>query len=561
MLLLLFAPQFSQILVAQEVEYKYWVLFEDKAGSTFSIDQPEAFLSDRSIERRNKQGIAITEQDLPVNSNYLNDLLLWNNDFTILHFSNWFNAACIQFVGDSMKTALTDLTDLDFVKDTLLLSQKFIDSGKTYHDKFELEEAAPEEDWDISEIDDDYYGPGIDQLNFHNAVDLHDAGYKGQGMVIAVCDNGFKKSDVNPFMEEAFSNGQILSAQDIVEVNDPSVYDSLEANHGARVLSVMASNLPGEFVGSAPLAEYRLYATEESGSEQRIEEINWIVAAEHADISGADLITTSLGYSLFDYESYNYSTDQMNGDIAYITQAADIAASKGMIIVNSAGNSGSSSWRIITPPADGDNVIAVGAYDRDTLLASFSSQGPAADGRVKPDVMALGVSTNLIHEDGYITTRNGTSFSGPLMAGLIACLWQSVPDKTAEEVKQALFESSSQYESPDSLFGYGIPDFKVAFDLLDDGFPLGLDENKIEIFQKSYFYDQSFYFVPTESGEMSVLLRDANGKQVMNWDLNVSANILQQLDLTLMEQFPQGMYFIQTLKDGKQQTRKILKSN
>ncbi|HDS07995.1 MAG TPA: T9SS type A sorting domain-containing protein, partial [Bacteroides sp.] len=240
----------------------------------------------------------------------------------------------------------------------------------------------------------------------------------------------------------------------------------VESTHGTWVLSIIGANIPGKLVGTAPEADFLLLRSEDVESEWRVEEINWIVAAEFADSAGADVINASLAYSLFDLDEQNYSTSDMDGNTTWVTRGADLAARKGMLVVVSAGNSGDEPWRIITAPADGDSVLTVGAVDSEGAYVSFSSQGPTADDRVKPNVMAQGRRVYIQKSNGEITARGGTSFSAPIMTGLATCLWQRFPDKTNQEIIKILERASSNYPYPNDTMGYGIPNMDVAIKFL-----------------------------------------------------------------------------------------------
>jgi hypothetical protein len=289
---------------------------------------------------------------------------------------------------------------------------------------------------------------------------MHRQGFKGKGMLVAVFDAGFENLPQLDAMRHLFVNGRILDTYNFVEDNG-YVYGK-GGDHGTKVLSTMAAYDPGKIIGTAPEASYLLYRTEDASSEYRIEEFNWLLAAERADSAGADVINSSLGYNNFDDKSMSYTYEQMDGNTAYVTQAADMAAAVGMLVVTSAGNEGRGKWKYITAPADADSVLTVGAVDSKGSYAEFSSKGNTPDGRTKPDVVAKGAATTVVSPGNRVTVSNGTSFSSPLMAGFATSLWQAYPKLNNMEVIDILRRSGSQAQKPDSLLGYGIPDYERA---------------------------------------------------------------------------------------------------
>jgi subtilisin family serine protease len=286
---------------------------------------------------------------------------------------------------------------------------------------------------------------------------LHEAGFKGQGMTIAVVDGGFHNFDRIP----ALDNVKVLGTKDFVNPNS-DIY--AEATHGLSVLSCMATNKPGVMIGTAPEASYWLLRSEDSDSEYPIEQDYWVAAVEYADSVGVDLINTSLGYNEFDDSSMDFKLRDLNGKHSVISRAASRLADKGMILVCSAGNSGNSVWKKITPPGDAENVLTVGAIVWQTgVIASFSSVGNTQDGRVKPDVVAAGVRADVINSHGSQGKANGTSFASPIMCGMVACLWQACPTLTAKEVIELVRQAGDRAEFPDNIYGYGIPDMWKAY--------------------------------------------------------------------------------------------------
>ena len=311
------------------------------------------------------------------------------------------------------------------------------------------------------------YGDSFDQINQVGGTSLHAKGFRGDNMLIAFLDAGFLNADLLSAFDSINNRNGIMATHDFITGND-SVYE--DNSHGTNCLSIAAGNMPGYFIGTAPAADYILLRTEEGGSEFPVEELNWAAGAEFADSMGADIISSSLGYSLFDTVFTNgnalvfdHSYLDMNGKTNPSSIAASIASSRGIIVCNSAGNSGGEPWRYITSPADADNILAVGAVDSKSNYAWFSGHGPTFDGRIKPDVVARGDSTLYIHAiTGLVSSGNGTSFSCPIIAGLTACLWQAHPEKNYLQIMNAIRRSASKYFTPDNNIGYGIPNFTYA---------------------------------------------------------------------------------------------------
>jgi subtilisin family serine protease len=236
------------------------------------------------------------------------------------------------------------------------------------------------------------------------------------------------------------------------------------------VLSTMGAKKSRKIFGAAPDADYILLRTEDVFSENLIEEYMWVCAAEFADSSGADIINSSLGYTTFDDSLQNHTYEDMDGETTPISIGAGIACNKGIIVVSSAGNSGSSSWRFIGAPADNFDVLSVGAVDENEEITSFSSYGPNSDGALKPNVVAQGKNTVIISSSDTVRTGSGTSFSSPITAGMVACLWGAQPTQTPAAVKDAIYKSADRYLNPDDQFGYGVADYfsayqKLAYDL------------------------------------------------------------------------------------------------
>ncbi|MBA4849869.1 S8 family serine peptidase [Emticicia sp. BO119] len=443
---LLLLLQFSVI-----AQNQYLVVFKDKASSDYSISNPKQFLSDRSIQRRIKQNIAITERDLPPNTAYLSEVS--KTGARILYKSRWLNAALI----DASPAILNQVLKLSFVKG--LEGKGDIRNARTGE---VAESAKPRSKFDSEEVTDN--GFSQTQLAMLGADKMHQRGFKGEGMLIGVLDSGFQNADQLSFFKDLFTDKRVIGTYDFVD-RELNVYN--DHSHGTNVLSCMAAYESGKIVGTAYKASYLLLRTEDVFSETRREEANWLFGAEMADSVGVDVINTSLGYSTFDNPAQDYKYSDMNGDRALATRAADWAAQAGILVVASAGNEGSGSWKYIGTPADADSIIAVGAVAGNRSVASFSSYGPSIDGRTKPDLAAQGYQTLVGTPSNSLGYSNGTSFASPLLAGFAASFWQAFPELTNMQVRQYLIRSASQYENPDDRVGYGIPDFDKAYEIAE----------------------------------------------------------------------------------------------
>ena len=419
---------------------KYRISLKDKAATDYSLQKPEMYLSKKSIERRKRQGLEIDSTDLPVCKKYVDAIR--KKGVHVLVTGKWDNFVTVS-CNDSMLIA--EIAGLPFVRSTERVWRG-------------VAKRASERDSLINKPlrTDSLYGPAITQIKMSHADRLHEAGFKGQGMTIAVIDAGFHNVD----KIEAMKNINILGTRDFV---NPEADIYAESSHGMSVLSCMAMNQPNVMIGTAPEASYWLLRSEDEYSENLVEQDYWAAAIEFADSVGVDLVNTSLGYYSFDDPTKNYRYRDLNGHYALMSREAAKAADKGIVVVCSAGNSGSGSWKKITPPGDAENVITVGAVNKYGVLAPFSSVGNTADGRVKPDVVAVGLGSDVMGTDGNLRHANGTSFSSPIMCGLVACLWQACPELTAKEIIELVRWSGDRAVFPDNIYGYGIPDLWKAY--------------------------------------------------------------------------------------------------
>ncbi|MCF8219038.1 MAG: S8 family serine peptidase [Bacteroidales bacterium] len=435
----------------QYIPDRFFVKFTDKKHTNYSLSSPEAFLSKRALERRDRMNIAIDSNDLPISRFYLDSLK--KTGAQLLNTTKWLNGVVISV--DTLKT-LNDILAQSFVKTIDTVRYLNVLTKKAKQKKTRLNEESKAEQINNDIEDYGFAGGQIQMLNLHK---FYQDGYAGEGKRIAVLDAGFSNVETMMSLGHLFDRNQIKATYDFVDC-DPDVFHG--SFHGQAVLSIMAARLPGNYLGSAPGADYLLLRTENAGSEYPVEELNWASGAEFADSLGADIINSSLGYTTFDFPPLSYSYQDMNGNTAYSSKAASIASNKGMLVVSSAGNLGSSSWTYVGAPADADSVLTVGAVNQEQVYADFSSIGPNSNGKLKPNVTAVGEGTAFVNSYDQVSYGAGTSFSAPLIAGAAASLWQANPEVTNMELKSAIEKSASQYLSPDALKGYGIPNFQLA---------------------------------------------------------------------------------------------------
>ncbi len=434
---------------------KYWVTFKDKNNSTYSIQHPESFLSEKSIDRRFRQGIQITENDLPVNNSYI--VAIKNICPNILTVSKWMNAVSIDIANLQQ---IEKIKLLPFVKSvsSVIQLQNTKNSSNT---KFE-----PIISMGIPTIDTSIYGSAYNQVKMIGIDKIHALGYKGEGVDIAVFDGGFLNANTLNFFDKAHQEERIIPVWNYVD-NTNNVY--VRSLHGMNVLSVMCANIDHVFVGAAPEANYYLFITEDTYQEQIIEEDNWVAAAEKADSIGVQIFTTSLGYTTFDDTTTDHTYADMDGNTTIITRAANIAASKGILVVNSAGNEGNRAWHYISAPADGDSVLTIGAVNENGVIAGFSSRGPNSSNHLKPNVCGQGANIVVAGTNNNEVGRsNGTSFSCPLIAAASACLWQAFPNKTSSEIFHDIEKSANLFNTPNFDYGFGIPNYYAAYNKLEN---------------------------------------------------------------------------------------------
>lgn len=535
-----------------ETTYKFWVELKDKNGTPYSILKPWDFLSERSLVRRRKTGFSVCIQDLPVAPAYVKSVK--DLGVKIQLTSRWMNAILVSTQDSALAT---EIGRQSFVKKVTLMGYWTRSRGAAGIDPSIIGEFADPMDYNAPghinvkntadpENYNNGYGLGWDQAAMLHATDLHKKGYKGRGIWVAVLDAGFYRANVLEAFDSLRANHRILGSVDLVDL-DKDVYN--DDDHGTQVLGCMAANVPGVMIGTAPEASYFLIRTEDARSEFPSEEAQWLAGAELADSMGVDMINSSLGYTEFDKSEFGHTYSELNGHSSLITQAANMAFDRGIVMVNSAGNEGDEKWEKIGAPADADGVIAVAAVDADGNRAGFSSMGPTYDKRMKPDLAAMGKRAIIAGTSGYFYGSNGTSYSAPILAGAIASFMQLHPEMSASQIKSLVCMSAVNYMQPDSLLGCGIPNFQTAMLLAAEkgeasqftmpaiGWPVA-DTLHANLELKR----------PLSAGGLSFTLHNENGKPVQSGVLSLQQGIAWIGRI----RFPKKGWYTLTVSDGKE---------
>lgn len=520
--------------VARGQDGRYMVFFKDKAGSTFSVDNPEQFLSQRSIERRTRHQITISEEDIPVNADYVSQVSATGAE--VWYSSKWVNGVLVQVDNGE----LGDILALSFVQDAEYVGPTQSTSGGR------TKRVKSKKDSNIEVVNQI-------QTNMIGLDDMHADGLTGTGITIAVFDSGFTGVNVTtPF--EHLQQGQLQLVLDLVNKSgNVFQYD----DHGTEVLSVMAARQSGVYEGGVPDATYQLFVTEDVSSEFRVEEYNWLVAAEKADSAGVDIINSSLGYNLFDDSSMDYTIGQLDGNTAVVSRAAAVAKSKGILVVESAGNDGNSSFKFINPPADVEGVLAVGAVTSTGNLSSFSSVGPTADGRIKPDVVALGSGVSVIKANGTTGFSSGTSSSTPLIASLAAGLMQGYPQLTSSEIFDLIIQSGNRSDNPNNQVGYGIPHYLAAKQIME-GDEVSVPTSSIFLYPNPTSGDTLKIEMDIEPGQLATIsIYSLKGQRVFQSEGQVTyGNNPVELDVSGISA---GLYIVRVETSGVLKTFRLVK--
>lgn len=516
-----------------------WVFLKDKPSSATFLATPLTMLSQRALNRRTRQNIAVDSKDVPIEATYYNQIKNATG-ITLLAKSKWLNALHVQGTQtniNSLKTSFSFVQNIEFADNSLNLNGKFSKTNTiTKRQKFN------------NTTTDFNYGNTKNQTEMLKADFLHKQNFTGNGMVIAVIDAGFPNVNTLTAFDRIRNNDKILGGYDFVN-RSTNFYSG--NNHGTNVLSTIAGYIDGQFVGTAPDASFYLFRTEDVSREVPLEESLWVEAAERADSLGVDVINTSLGYSEFDEERYHYTYADMDGKTAFISRGAEIGVSRGMIIVAAAGNEGNKAWKYISAPADATSVFTVGAVNAVKVIAPFSSFGPTSDNRIKPDVLAQGQNVFILDENtGTPRTSNGTSFSSPIMAGVVACFWQAFPNLTNTQIMQRIRESADRYNNPHEQYGYGIPNFQSAYTVLS-------------IDHQDFIKDTSVFPNPvTNQITIQTSVKDLQQLQIQIYTI-IGKKVFEQNGLSTktidVSNLTSGIYILQLKNKKQQKTVKLIK--
>ena len=510
-----------------------WIYFKDKPNAQFYYDNPLQMLSQRALNRRNTQNIPLDNLDIPLYQPYKNQVDAATG-ISVLAQSKWLNAIHVR----GTQANINSLSGLSFIKSIYFANKALNTSGKT---KLNPNNKSLDTQVNFN------YGNSANQIEMLKGHLLHQQNYTGSGKIIAVLDAGFPNvNTIFPF-QRIRDNNQILGGYNFVNRNSNFYAGN---GHGTLVLSTMAGFVDNQLVGTAPDASYYLFITEDADFENPVEESFWVEAAESADSLGVDVINSSLGYFKYDNPAYDYNYSDMNGTTTFISRGADIAFSRGIIVVASAGNSGASINPNIVAPADAINVLTVGAVDASEIYASFSSKGPTFDNRVKPDVMAQGKNAVLSNINGEVVAANGTSFSSPIMAGVIACLWQAFPTYTNTQIIQMIKKSSDRFTTPTPQYGYGIPDFELA---LNNGLSTSEFNKNTFILHPNPVKERVTIFNPENLKINSILFYNNIGQLVLE------KNSVNESESISLETLPGGIYFYKINLEVGSKTGKLIK--
>lgn len=519
-----------------------WVYFTDKPNSQFYFDNPLEMLTQRSLDRRANQNIAIDIKDVPIHQPYVDEIIAASG-IEFKAKSKWLNSVHVRGSVEDIQ----NLSSLAFVDHIQFADASLNTTGKLKTGSRNVVMQKVNKQMDVETIFN--YGNSGNQIQMLNGHLLHQANYTGSGKIIAVLDSGFLNVDTAPAFQRLITNNLILGGYNYVSRNT-NVY-SLHA-HGTMTLSCMGGFVDGQLVGTAPDAQYYLFVTEDVTQENPVEESYWVEAAEEADRLGVDVISTSLGYYQFDNTNYGHIYDDFTGDQAFASKGANIAFSKGMIVVASAGNSGSSAEPLnhIGVPAEANNVLAVGAVRNNETLALFSSVGPSFDGRVKPDVMAQGQEATIAYNN--VMLSSGTSFSCPIMAGMITSFWQAAPNLTNQQVIDFVKQSSDRFITPDNFYGYGIPDFQLALDLAQ----LSVNDSSKGRFliYPNPTHNDLFVSFPNGFEEAELIFYNALGQSVFEKSISNSETSVS------LDSLKSGVYFYKIESNSLVQSGKIIKN-
>ncbi|MEI6752731.1 MAG: S8 family serine peptidase [Paludibacter sp.] len=524
--------------VTAQTNYYFYVQLKNKNNTTYSLSNPSAYLSQRSIDRRTAFNVALDSTDLPVNTAYIKQI---ENLGAHVHCaSKWMNGVTVKLTDSTKMSQVRALPYVKSVQYTGLQVGALLTPSVKNNSKAAFN-----------------YGIAAGQINQLNGAQLHNEGYRGKGIQVAVIDAGFTNVNTNVCFDSLRLQGRLLGTKDVI---NPTSNIFSEDNHGAMVLSSMTGNMPGQYLGTAPDASYWLIRTEYSPTEYKVETDFWCSGIEFADSVGVDIATSSLGYSTFDDSRMDFSYADMNGKVSRASRAATIASQKGMVVLVAAGNEGdvTNSWHYISSPSDAEGIITVGSVTSTGTPSSFSSYGPSSDGRVKPEICATGSSSALVSTGGTLTYNSGTSFATPIMAGMMACLLQKYKSQnqypSISTLIQSVIKTGNHFNSPTAQMGYGIPDFKVA------------EQNLSVLNMLRQIYSSSF-ILAYNSGDKSISIDFVDISALKQSSVRIyslTGELLLNQALTNLstrlntENFSTGIYAVCVIENGKTETRKII---
>lgn len=534
--LLIVLLSFSSICeTVSAVRYYFYVQLTDKNNSPYSLSNPSAFLSTKALARRADFNLTCDSTDLPVNPEYENQIK--NLGINIHSKSKWMNGLTVLVPDSSIMSQVRALPFVKWVQYTGVIETSLPVSKKVKY---------------VSEAFN--YGTAATQINQINGSYLHDLGYTGKNIIVGVLDAGFTNVNTNPGFDSLRISGRLLGTKDIAEPG--SNIFSLD-NHGANVLSIMTGNLPNQYLGSAPHASFWLIRTEYAPTEYLVETDFWTSGIEFADSVGVDVVNSSLGYTEFDDETMDFTYSDMNGLVSRASRAAKMAADKGIIVCNSAGNDGNKTWHYIGSPADADKILSVGSVTSTGTVSAFSSFGPTSDFRIKPDVCAMGSSTAYIYNNGTLTSGSGTSYSSPVIAGMMACYLQYVKENRTifyvDDILQSVVRSSSLYGYPDDQMGNGIPNFQIAAASLPtyNGF-YGINSNFVNVLVDNVNKTLRIRLTDSIFYKGTISIHNISGQMLMKSKIDSNGMFFNLSD------FKSGIYIVTFKNDNHVENHKII---
>lgn len=511
-----------------------FVFFKDKPNKAAFYSNPLSELSQKSLDRRTNLGITLSDQDAPIEPTYITNIQ--NLGFTVDDYSKWLNGVAVNATPAQIQT-LSQQSYVDHV-------ESFVrnPNGGKRKDKIEKFKEFSQESANRNALATFNYGVGLAQIDQVNIRALHVAGFTGTGMTIAVIDTGFPSVNTGSAFKRLRDNGKIKGGYNFINKTD-DIYNQSLNSHGTVCLGTIGGYLDNQFVGTAPDADFYLYASENAGIEIPEEQLYWIEAAEEADRKGVDVISTSLGYNEFDDSRYDYVYADMNGKTSFIARGAQLATEKGIFVTFAAGNDGNNPWHFVATPADNEKVFTIGSVTAQGNSSSFSSYGPNADGVVKPDGVTRGSETFTVYNN-QVTQASGTSLANPLAAGGVACLLQSVSKNISrEDIKTRLRQNASLYPNYNDQKGYGILNFYKTYQTLS---VTDVKKTQVKIYPNPA---KNFINISTEKPIQSIEIYDVLGRLIKTETKN-NINV---------SQLAKGNYFLKIKTRDQELIEKFIK--